>query len=47
MCVRKPTFFLKKPNPIDFELQLGGKGGSPRKLTQVSDRGERPQLTTL
>jgi hypothetical protein len=22
MCVRKPTFFLKKPNPMDFELQL-------------------------
>ncbi|RJF58576.1 hypothetical protein D4100_07470 [Serratia inhibens] len=32
---------------MDFELQLGGKGGSPRELTQVSDRGERPQPTTL
>lgn len=32
---------------MDFELPLGGKDVSPRELTQVSDRGERPQPTTL
>ncbi|HCK02504.1 MAG TPA: hypothetical protein DHV72_21125 [Serratia grimesii] len=31
---------------MDFELQPGGKGESPQELTPVSDRGERPPLTT-
>ncbi|CAI1518110.1 Uncharacterised protein [Serratia quinivorans] len=34
-------------SPMDFELQLGGKGVSPHELTLVSDWGERVRLTTL